>query len=72
MTSDYEPNEDAADRRGKELEEIIGHVRYLRYKVDDITDRLKDSYELLREILDSVSKEDGATWYDHYGNEDEY
>ena len=72
MTSEYEPDRNESDCSSKECEELIGHVRYVRRKVDDIITRLQDSYEILQEILDSINAETGAGWYDHYGHEDEY
>ena len=72
MTAEYEPDEDEGGSCGKEHEEIIGHVRYVHQKVDDITDRLRDSDEILQEILDSVNHENDASWYDYYANGNEY
>ena len=71
MTSEYEPNEEDPDAIATGLEEILGHVRYIRNRVDDILARLKDNYHVLRDILDATS-ENGVTEYDLYGNDEEY
>ena len=70
MTSEYEPNEKETEPGNTGLEEILGHVRYIRSKVDDILARLKDNYHILRDILDSTS-ENGVTEYDLYQDGDE-
>jgi len=71
MTSEYEPNEKEPAYCTAGLEEILGHVKLISGKVDDILERLKDSYHLLRDILDATS-ENGVTEYDLYGDNDEY
>ena len=70
MTSEYEPNEEGPDRPVIKLEEIIGQVRSIHRKLDDIITRLKDSYHLLRDVLDATS-ENGVTAYDLYQDGDE-
>ncbi len=45
---------------------MIGHVRYVHHKVDQITDYLKDMHEILREIHDATVTENGTSWYDLY------
>ena len=72
MTSENKSNKDEVNRHSKDLEEIIGHVRYVHHKVDQITDYLKDVYEILREIHDATVTENGTSWYDLYGDDGSY
>ena len=72
MTSENESNKDEVNRHSKDLEEVIGHVRYVHHKVDQITDYLKDVYEILREIHDATATENGISWYDLYGDDGSY
>ena len=72
MTSENESNKDEVNRHSKDLEEIIVHVRYVHHKVDQITDYLKDLYEILREIHDATVTENGTSWYDLYGDDGSY
>ena len=70
MTSEYEQDEESANGPVTDLEDIVGQVRSIHRKLDDIITRVKDSYHILRDILDATS-ENGVTAYDLYGN-DEY
>ena len=70
MTSEYEPNEKETNACVIGLGEVLGHVRHIRNRVDDILARLKDNYHVLRDILDSTS-ENGVTEHDLYNAFDE-
>ena len=63
MTPENKPNK---------LEEILGHVRHVRQKVDRITDYLRDFGEVLREIHDAAMTGNDIGWYDLYGADDVY
>lgn len=70
MTS--EESEVREDYEASELSEIGNRVRYIQRKVSEIDEHVEDNYNILREILESTSRENGASWYDLYHDENDY
>ena len=51
---------------GSWLDDIGNGVRYIQRKVSDVDSKMDDHYHMLREVLDSVSGENGVSLYDLY------
>ena len=69
MTDENNGND---EHRRTWIDDIGNGVRYIQRKVVDIDARTDDHYHMLREILDHVSGENGASMFDLYDPEDEY
>lgn len=49
---------------------LRSHLEAIRRTVEEIRERLKDQYGLLKEILEATDHENGARWYDLYEDEE--
>ena len=54
------------------FEQVASGVKRIERRVDEISDRLADHYDLLRDIQESVSHENGPDLYDLFDGDEHY
>ena len=71
--TDKESERKSPEGLEKSLLEEVGHrVRYIQRKVNEIASQVEDNYHVLRDLLDSTTHENGNSWHDLYGEDEEY
>jgi len=70
MTSENESKRN--ENKESELHEIANGVRYIRRKVNEISEQVEDNYHVLREIHDATTGENGHSWHDLYDDDPDF